>query len=112
MAPSFTPGQFCRLALHALDHTEARSRRRKRDQTPDAYGLGIKRDLLRRGAEADPPAEHFEAWLLEQALETPVSGPVRAMCVEILQEYRAAHTIPGLGEWLLSGAPGAADESA
>src|SRR5207253_8951953 len=106
-----TPGEFCRLAMRAIDHTQARSRRRKRDQTPDAYGLGIKRELLQRGAEADPPPERFEAWLLEQALETPVSGPVRAMCVELLGDYRAAQTVPGLGEWLLSGAPGPADES-
>ena len=111
MAQAFTPGEFCRLALRMIDRAQARSRRRKRDQTPDDYGLGLKRELLQRGAEADPPAERFEAWLHEQALATPVSGPVRAMCVEILEEYRVAQTLPGLGEWLLSGAPSAADES-
>jgi hypothetical protein len=104
---SLKPGEFCRLALRALDSSEGRSRRRKRDQTPDTLGLGIKRDLLERAADADPPPEAFEGWLLEQVLASSVSGPVRAMCVQILDEYRAVETTPGLSEWLLQGAPSA-----
>ena len=107
MTTTLTPGEFCRLTLRALDSSEGRSRRRKRDQTPDTLGLGIKRDLLERGAEADPPEDAFEAWLLEQVLASPVSGPVRAMCVQILDEYRAAQISPSMGEWLLQGAPSA-----
>ena len=104
---SLQPGEFCRLTLRALDSSEGRSRRRKRDQTPDTLGLGIKRDLLERAAEANPPADGFEAWLLEQVLASPVSGPVRAMCVQIMDEYRAAQISPILSEWLLQGAPSA-----
>jgi hypothetical protein len=104
---SLPPGEFCRLALQALGSSEGRSRRRKRDQTPDTLGLGIKRDLLERAAEADPPPERFEAWLLEQVLATPASGPVRAMCIQILDEYRAAQMTPGLADWLVQGAPSA-----
>jgi hypothetical protein len=107
MTTPLTPGEFCRLALRALDSSEGRSRRRKRDQTPDTLGLGVKRDLLERAAEADPSPEQFEAWLLEQVLATPASGPVRAMCVQIVDEYRAAQTTPGLSDWLLQGAPSA-----
>jgi hypothetical protein len=104
---TLTPGEFCRLSLRALDVSEGRSRRRKRDQTPDTLGMGVKRDLLERGAEADPPPDGFEAWLMEQVLTAPVSGPVRAMCVQILDEYRAAQVSPTLSEWLLQGAPSA-----
>jgi hypothetical protein len=107
MTTPLRPGEFCRLALLALGSSEGRSRRRKRDQTPDNLGLGIKRDLLERAAEADPPPEGFEGWLLEQVLASPVSGPVRAMCVQILDEYRAAQVTPSLSEWLLQGAPSA-----
>ena len=113
MTTLLRPGEFCRLALNALESSEGRSRRRKRDQTPDRLGLRIKRDLLERAAEADPPPEAFEGWLLEQVLATPASGPVRAMCVQILDEYRAAQTMPSLNEWLVRGAPSAdADLSA
>jgi hypothetical protein len=107
MTTTLRPGEFCRLSLQALDASEGRSRRRKRDQTPDTLGMGIKRDLLERGAEADPPPEGFEGWLMEQVLASPVSGPVRAMCVQILDEYRAAQVSPTLSDWLLQGAPSA-----
>ena len=40
------PGEFSRLLLRALDAAEGRRKRRKRDTTPDAIGLGIKRELL------------------------------------------------------------------
>jgi hypothetical protein len=107
MTTTLTPGEFCRLSLQALDVSEGRSRRRKRDQTPDTLGMGVKRDLLERGAAADPPTEAFEAWLMEQVLAAPVSGPVRAMCVQILDEYHAAQISPTLSDWLLQGAPSA-----
>jgi hypothetical protein len=107
MTTTLTPGEFCRLSLRALDVSEGRSRRRKRDQTPDTLGMGIKRDLLERGAEAAPPPEGFERWLMEQVLASAVSGPVRAMCVQILDEYRAAQISPALSEWLQQGAPSA-----
>jgi hypothetical protein len=107
MTTTLTPGEYCRLALRALDSSEGRTRRRKRDQTPDTLGLGIKRDLLERAAQADPPPETFAAWLLEQVLATPASGPARAMSLQILDEYRAAQITPGLSEWLLQGAPSA-----
>ena len=107
MTTALRPGDFCRLSLRALDSAEGRTRRRKRDQTPDTLGLSIKRDLLQRATEADPAPEEFEAWLLQQVLATPAGGPVRAMCVQILEEYRTAQATPGLSAWLLAGAPSA-----
>ena len=101
------PGEFSRLALQALAASEGRRRRPKRDQTPDGIGLALKRELLARAAEADPAPDTFEAWLLGQALAAPASGPVRAMCAEIFDEYRVAALDPSFGRWLQEGAPSA-----
>lgn len=99
------PGAFGQLALAALGGAEGRRRRRKRDTTPDAIGLAIKRDLLRRLAEAEPAAVDLENWLAAQALAAPAAGPVRAMCAEILDEYHLAAQDPDYGRWLREGAP-------
>lgn len=98
------PGVFCRQLLDAMVASEGRRRRRKRDTTPDALGMSIKRDLMERAAAEDPEPEAFEAWLLGQVLSSPVGGPVRAMCAEILDEYRVAHADPTFGRWLAEGA--------
>jgi hypothetical protein len=104
---SLRPGEFCRLLLEALASSEGRRRRRKRDTTPDTIGLAIKTGLLERAAEEDPAAGDFEGWLLAQALAAEASGPVRALCAEILDEYRFASRDPGFGHWLEIGAPSA-----
>jgi hypothetical protein len=101
------PADFARGQLQALEASEGRSRRRKRDQTPDRIGMDLKRALLRRAVEDDPASEDLEGWLLQQALAAPVSGPVRAMSMEILTEYRMAQLDPEYGAWLRSGAPSA-----
>ena len=101
------PGDFSRMALAAMAAAEGRRRKRKRDTTPDTIGLSIKRDLLERAAAEDPAPEAFEAWLLTQALAAPASGPVRALAVQILDEYRFASLDPDFGRWLAAGAPSA-----
>lgn len=98
------PAEFCRLFLAALAAAEGRKRRRKRDQTPDTIGLNLKRELLERAIAADPEPADFEAWLLAQTLAAPAAGPVRAMCGEILHEYRVACIDPDYGRWLAAGA--------
>ena len=105
------PGEFNRLLLNALDSSEGRHKRRKRDTTPDRIGLDIKRDLLLRATAEDPAPEGFEGWLLAQALAVPASGPVRALCAEILHEYRVAAHDPDFRRWLLEGAPSADAEA-
>jgi hypothetical protein len=98
------PGAFCRLMLRTIEASEGRRRRRKRNTTPDAIGLEIKRDLLQRAADDDPAPEAFEAWLLQQAITASASGPVRALCGEILVEYQVAQQDPDFGRWLAEGA--------
>jgi hypothetical protein len=106
------PGEFCRQALQALDASAGRSKRRKRDQTPDAIGMGIKRALLQRAADRDPAPEAFEGWLMLQIQADPASGATRAMCGEILAEYRLAATVPSFRAWLEAGAPSADTDDA
>jgi hypothetical protein len=103
MAPR--PADVCRQLLAALDAADGRRRKRKRDTTPDALGLGIKRRLLEAAAREDPAPERFEGWLLERALAEPASGPTRAMAMAILEEWRLARTSPAFAEWLRRGAP-------
>ena len=108
------PAEFSRRLLRALEASEGRRKRRKRDQTPDAIGLGLRRSLLERAAADDPEPDDFEAWLLSQTLAEPASGPTRAMAVMILDEYRFACQDPSFDRWLAQGAPSedAADRSA
>lgn len=101
------PGEFSRLALLTLVASEGRRKRRKRDTTPDAIGLGIKRELLERAAEADPEPSAFESWLLAQTLRVPAGGPVRALAAEIFREYQFAASVPDFSRWLAEGAPSA-----
>ncbi len=117
-AVELRPGHFCRLLLNAMAASEGRRRRRKRDTTPDALGMELKRQLMARAAEEDPAPEALEAWLLEQAITapdarlsprpdgspSPAGGPVYAMCAEILDEYRVARLDPGFERWLAAGA--------
>ena len=76
------PGEVCRELLAALDASEGRRKRRKRDTTPDAIGLTVKRELLERAIAADPEPQAFEAWLLEQCgAAGGAEGGVRAMAL-------------------------------
>src|SRR6266487_4651846 len=100
------PAVVCRELLAALDASEGRRRRRKRDTTPDAIGLAIKRELLERAVTADPEPDQFEAWLQEQCLAAGGSeGGVRAMALSIFEEWRLAHDAESFREWLACGAP-------
>ncbi len=100
------PGEVCRELLGALAASEGRRQRRKRDTTPDAIGLEIKRELLERAIAADPEPEGFEAWLLEQCLTAgPGEGGLRAMALSIFEEWRLAQDAQSFREWLAQGAP-------
>ena len=100
------PSTICRELLAALDASEGRRRRRKRDTTPDAIGLAMKRELLERAVAADPDPDGFEEWLHEQCLAAgPSEGGVRAMALSIFEEWRLAHDATAFGDWLARGAP-------
>ncbi len=99
------PAEFCRELLGALGASEGRRRRRKRDTTPDALGMAMKRQLLEAAAAEDPDPGDFEAWLFERALPGPGSGGVQAMALAILEEWRFAADLEGFRAWLGRGAP-------
>lgn len=107
-AVTLRPADMCRALLRALEASEGRRRNRKRDQTADAIGLGIKRDLLRRVVEDDPAPEGFEGWLLEYpaACGAPeLAGPAYAMARSVFEEWRLAHAMADFRRWLDEGAP-------
>ena len=81
MALVIRPAQVCQALLAALAASEGQRKRRKRDQTPDAIGLAVKRQLLERAVEDDPEPEVFEAWLLnysQTSVAAELTGPASA----------------------------------
>jgi hypothetical protein len=100
------PAQLCAGLLGALDAAEGRRKRRVRDTTPDAIGLGIKRSLLEAIVASDPDPSEFEAWLIERCNEAGLAdGPVRAMAISIRDEWRLASAATEFRQWLERGAP-------
>ena len=102
------PAELSRALLAALEAGEGRRRKRKRDTTPDAIGMALKRELLERALRDDPEPERFEAWLLEQCLDGGNGhsvGALHAMAREILDEYRLTVRLPAFDAWLVAGAP-------
>jgi hypothetical protein len=100
------PAEVCGELLAALEASEGRRRRRKRDTTPDAIGLGIKRGLLEEIVRADPDPETFETWLAGRCLAEGVAdGPVRAMALSIRDEWQLAVCASDFRQWLAQGAP-------
>lgn len=100
---SLRPADLCRRLLLALDASDGRRRRRKRDTTPDAIGMAIKRRLLEETVRDDPASDAFEGWLLKRCLAAGVAnGPVRAMALEVLAEWRLAEVVGGKAfrDWL------------
>jgi hypothetical protein len=102
------PAAVCQALLAALEASEGRRRRRKRDTTPDAIGMSIKRGLLTQAVEADPEPCVFEGWLVERCLtgfDAAPPGALRAMAREVAAEWRLATTSADFRAWLTAGAP-------
>lgn len=100
------PGDVCRELLHALEASEGRRRRRRRNTTPDVIGLELKRDLLERAVTSDPEPDAFEGWLLDQCLAAGAGeGAVRAIALNIFEEWRLAREAGSFRDWLAQGAP-------
>lgn len=102
------PKDVCRALLAALDASDGRRRKRKRDQTADAIGLAIKRALLERAVEDDPAPQAFERWLLEYpptCTGPGEAGPALAMARAVFDEWRLAHSLREFRVWLEQGAP-------
>ena len=108
MARAIRPAEVCKALLAALEASEGQRKRRKRDQTPDAIGLTVKRELLQRAVEADPEPEGFEEWLLDYSrtcVTSELAGPASAMARAVFDEWRLAHSLEEFREWLERGAP-------
>ena len=104
----FRPADVCRALLEALEASEGRRKKRKRDQTPDAIGLAVKRELLECVVQEDPDSEGFEAWLMRYSYNRQSghsSGAVSAMARAVLEEWRLAHSMGDFKTWLERGAP-------
>src|SRR2546428_5545708 len=102
------PAFVCAALLEALDASDGRRRRRKRDTTPDAIGMSLKRRLLVQSTEADPDPETFEAWLLERCLTASADasmGALRVMAREEVEEGRLAAACSDFRAWLAARAP-------
>jgi hypothetical protein len=105
---AFRPADVCRALLVALEASEGRRRKRKRDQTADAIGLAVKRDLLQRVVEENPGPDAFEEWLLNYPPTTSapeLAGPAFAMARAVFEEWRLAHSLADFRVWLERGAP-------
>ncbi len=108
MTPAIRPAQVCTALLAALEGAEGQRRKRKRDQTPDAIGLAVKRALLERAVAADPEPEAFEAWLInysQTCVAAELAGPASAMARSVFDEWRLAHSLTEFKVWLDQGAP-------
>ena len=105
LAPALRPAEVCRQLLAAMDASEGRRKRRKRDTTPDAIGMAVKRRLLEETIVQDPDPDGFEGWLLQRTLAAEGSGPVRAMAREVYADWRLAQASDVFRSWLLQGAP-------
>ncbi|GAC1650427.1 MAG: hypothetical protein NVS4B8_24670 [Herpetosiphon sp.] len=76
--------------------------RRARDQQADIGGLALKRDVLERLSAIDPEPEEVEPALLQiiNAIGLP-TGPTRAICLEVKDEWETVQQSPEFVEWLL-----------
>jgi hypothetical protein len=100
------PAWFCQELLAALDASDGRRKRRKRNTTPDAIGLSIKLELLQAAVREDPEPSEFEAWLFHRWLSAGTSkGAVRVMATDILEEWRLVQASESFKDWLDRGAP-------
>lgn len=100
------PAEICSRLLAALDASEGRRRRRKRNTTPDSIGLAMKRTILEETVREDPDPDAYEGWLLERCLRPGgPSGPMRAMAMDVLSDWHLAQTSAVFRSWLEQGAP-------
>lgn len=93
------PRELCQALLVELDASEGVRKKRKRDTTPDAIGLGIKREMLEAAVQEDPAPDTFESWLIKRTEAAEASGPSRAMALSIWDEWRM-RAVPTTGPHL------------
>jgi hypothetical protein len=90
------------LALFLLASGENLPRQRARDQQADIAGLELKRHILNLLIDADPAPEELDAALMRIVAELGApSGPTRAICGTIREEWQDALAVPGFTGWLI-----------
>ncbi len=90
------------LALFLLASGENQPRKRARDQQADIAGLELKRHVLDLLIAADPEPAELDSALMRIIAELGApTGPTRAICVTIREEWEAAALAPGFTEWLI-----------
>lgn len=100
------PAVVCQQLLQATDASEGRRKRRKRNTTPDALGMEVKRELLEAAVVDDPDPDDFEAWLFARVQASgTLAGATRAMALHVWDEWQFALASGGFREWLAAGAP-------
>ena len=100
------PSAFCRELVATIEASDGRRRKRKRDTTPDAIGLAMKRALLEAAIAEDPPPDEFEDWLFQKLLSAgDGNGGLRAIALSVLEEWRFAAEAEEFRHWLAAGAP-------
>lgn len=78
-------------------------RARARDQQADVAGGELLRRVLDRVAAIDPEPEALESTLAEIAFEIGnPTGPARAVCSQLLEEWTQTRHAPGAWPWLIS----------
>lgn len=100
-----SPAEFCKGLLSALEASDGRRARRKRDTRADTIGLDIKRRILQAAVEQQPRANAFEAWLVQQCRPAGVAdGGIRAMALSIWDEWQLYAVSGEFRSWIDSGA--------
>jgi hypothetical protein len=100
------PATICRQLMEATDAAEGRRKRRKRNTTPDALGMEVRRELLAVVVAEDPEPDEFEAWLFARVqFAGGQTGATRAMAMQVWDEWQFALASGGFREWLAAGAP-------
>jgi hypothetical protein len=100
------PAMICAQLVQAMGASEGRRKRRKRDTTPDALGMAVKRDLLEAVIAEDPDPDAFEGWLFQRVQKAGgLAGATRAMAMQVWDEWQFAVASGGFRDWLASGAP-------
>ena len=102
--PPVRPAQVCEWLLTSVEVAEGRRKRRPRNTTPDNIGLNLKLEVLQACIAADPEPDQFEGWLADAAVRSDqASGPLRAVCADVLFEWQTVLTNPDYRDWLLAG---------
>jgi hypothetical protein len=78
-------------------------RARARDQQADVAGGELLKRILDRVAAIDPEPEDLEATLARIVFEIgDPTGPTRAVCSQLLEEWSQTQHAPGAWPWLIS----------